>query len=433
MTYVRAAFPGRDQSALMIANADGTGARALTTRTQPRRFAPVFFTGPSWSPDGSSIAVSENSFEGKVEARLIEVEATSGKERVVSNGWRSLAQIAYLPDHTGLLAIGESSGGSQSSVQIWFVPSSGDRPERITGDLLDYRLVSVASDGKSLVTVGTEAESAVWRMSLDERVPERLTRERLDGMVGTAILPDKGILFASVRGVSFRISLLSPDGKITDLTRSEEEGRYPAPAADGSSMLYIAMTSGGAELRWMSLNGNRIERTLAKGIDDGQPAALSADGKWAVYADDGRLKKVSTEGGNPAFEWSLPGEVQLPAISPDGTRVAFYFYQNDKGGPETKIAVVSIDGGPILWTRPAAYPRYGTSFRWAPTSEGFILNTLPRDRANLWYLPLEGEPRKLTEFNDQNIGWFDVSRDGKTLVFSRFIHKRDAVLITNFR
>jgi len=432
MTYVRAAFPTRDQSALMIANVDGTGATALTTRKQPKRFAPVFFTGPSWSPDGSSIAVSENSFEGKVEARLIEVESTSGKERVVSTGWRSLAQITHLPDRTGLIAIGETSEGSQSSLQIWFVPASGDRPERITGDLLDYRLVSLSSDGKSLVTVGAEAESAVWRMSLDGGIPERLTRERLDGMVGTAILPDKNILFASFRGVVSRISKLGPDGKIIDLTRADEEARYPAPDAGGSSMLYVAMTTEGAELRWMSLTGNRIERVLAKGIDVGQPAAISPDGKWAVYADDGRLKKVSTEGANPALEWSLPGYVQLPAISPDGKRVAFY--QGDEGGPETKIAVVSIDGGPVVWSsQAAAYPRYGTSFRWAPTSEGFILNTMLQDRANLWYVPLKGEPRKLTEFNDQNTGWFDVSRDGKTFVFSRFSHSRDAVLITNFR
>jgi len=389
----------------------------------------VFFTGPSWSPEGSWIAVSENSSEGKVEARVIEVDVKSGKERVASTGWRTMAQINHLPDRTGMIAIAEAAD-AQSGSQIWFIPTSGGRPERITGDLLDYRLLSLSSDGKSLVTVGSEFESAVWRMELEEKVPQRLTRERPDGLYGSAILPDTSILYASRRGLGFRITRLKPDGQTTDLTRPDEESRYPAPDSQGSAMLYVASTAGGAELRWMSLEKHLPERVLAKGIDAGQPAAISPDGKWAVYADEGRLRKVSTDGTGSVSEWTLTGKVSLPAISPDGTRVAFYL---DDNSPETRIAVVSIDGGPIVWSRDSAYPRYATCLKWAPVSDGFILNTMVRDRANLWHLPLEGEPRKLTDFKDQNIGSFDVSRDGKTFVFSRINHVRDALMMENFR
>lgn len=429
MTYVRAAYPSRDESALMIANADGTDVRILATRKQPKRFAPIFYTGPSWSPDGATIAVSENSLEGHVEARLIEVEVASGKERVISSGWRSLAQVLHLPDGSGLLAIAESVDETTAG-QIWFIPLSGERPRRITGDLLDYRLLSVSADGRALVTVGTDAASAIWRMSLEGKTPERVTRERLDGLAGVSSLGDGRILYTTLRGGTFRIALRDADGNITDVTSGEDEARYPEAAADESGMLYVGTTSEGAELRWMSLGSSHDSRVLAKGIDVGQPAALSPDGRWAVYADGGRLTKVATSGASSPTQWNLPGEVFLPAISPDGRRVAFY---HDQGGPQQRIAIVSMEGGPILWSMPATHKRYASSVRWTRTGDGFILNTMPDDRANLWFVPMKGEPRRLTPFNDQTIGWFDVSEDGKALVFSRFVNTRDALMITNFR
>ncbi len=45
-------------SSLVIANSDGTGERDLAVKNFPQRFSPIFFTGPSWSPDGKTIATS---------------------------------------------------------------------------------------------------------------------------------------------------------------------------------------------------------------------------------------------------------------------------------------------------------------------------------------------------------------------------------------
>ncbi len=426
MTWVRASFPKQNQSALMLANTDGSAVRSVTTTTLPKRFAPIFFTAPAWSPDGTTIAVSENSFEGNVEARIIDVDVSAGTERVLSDGWRFLSQLTWLPDRSALLAVGERSDGRTQGSQVWRVPLSGAAPEAITADLLDYRSVSLSADGKLLVTVVQDAESSVWRMPFDASAePERLTRERLDGIRGTAAMRDGSALYATLRTGVFRLVRMQPDGTALDVTSGTVESRYPAPDADDRSMLYVAMTDAGAELRWMSLEG-KDERVLATGIDPG-PAGISPDGKWAVFADDGRLKKIATSGG-PVSEWSLPGVASNPVISPGGTEVAFELYD----GAQTRIAVASIDGGPIVWSRPYVGGRNSAMFHWAPDGRGFLLNTMPGDRANIWHVPMEGEPRKLTSFNDQNIGWFDLTPDGKTLVFSRLVLSRDAVLITGF-
>src|SRR5688572_5327334 len=53
---VRAHYPQLGESALVIANIDGSGERALAVVKNPRRLSPLFFTGPSWSPDGKIVA-----------------------------------------------------------------------------------------------------------------------------------------------------------------------------------------------------------------------------------------------------------------------------------------------------------------------------------------------------------------------------------------
>src|SRR5262245_50208516 len=48
LASLRANFPTPRQSALLVANADGTGARTLLTADEPESFAPGFFIAPTW-------------------------------------------------------------------------------------------------------------------------------------------------------------------------------------------------------------------------------------------------------------------------------------------------------------------------------------------------------------------------------------------------
>jgi hypothetical protein len=66
--------------------------------------------------------------------------------------------------------------------------------------------------------------------------------------------------------------------------------------------------------------------------------------------------------------------------------------------------------------------------------EGLYVNTVPRDRANVWLLPLDGRPpRRVTDFVDYLLYGFAVSPDGKSLAYSRGPRTRDAVLVRGFR
>ncbi|HEU5131136.1 MAG TPA: protein kinase, partial [Pyrinomonadaceae bacterium] len=47
---IRGNYPNQGESAIVIANVDGSGERNLVVKKMPQRFYPIFFTGPSWSP-----------------------------------------------------------------------------------------------------------------------------------------------------------------------------------------------------------------------------------------------------------------------------------------------------------------------------------------------------------------------------------------------
>lgn len=425
MTWVRADFPSPGESALMVADADGTGEVTLGTRKQPFRFAPAFFVGPSWSLDGSLIAAAENRSDGAVGSRIIGFDPASGNERVLSEGWAFVGHLAWSADGRALYAVAQREVGS--TAQIWRVPLEGD-PRPLTNELFDHRIVSLSADGKTLVSVAADAESAIWRIPLGptgEAV--KLTQRRLDGLTGLALLPDGSVVYPSLESGKLGLVMLAPDGSApVEITRGVNEVRYPSAPADGSFVAYLELTPAGAELRTATLKDKRAGQPLARVVDDAPPA-VSPDGKWIVYSDGGVLHRVPSGGGEPV-SYTLPGRAYLPAISPDGRRVAFY-YRDHEG---FRVGVAPLEGGGLEWNRAVEPIRYATTLAWAPDGNGLLLNTMPRDRANIWLLPFDGEPNRITSFQDQNTGRFHASTDGRTIVLARYVFIRDAVLIRNF-
>lgn len=118
----------------------------------------------------------------------------------------------------------------------------------------------------------------------------------------------------------------------------------------------------------------------------------------------------------------------VPALDPSGRRMAFYFVNSQA---QFRIGVRAVDGGPLLADLPAE-PASTNTRLWL-RDDGVYANTLPGDRANVWFLPLDGgPPRRITSFEDQLIFDFAISPDGSTLAIARGPRLRDAQLITGF-
>ena len=92
----------RNETALMVANEDGSEEKQLAVRKWPNDFG----DSVAWSPNGKTIAVAVDNFEaGVTYASLVEVPVQGGAERpLTQKRWRWVADLAWVPDGRGLVA-----------------------------------------------------------------------------------------------------------------------------------------------------------------------------------------------------------------------------------------------------------------------------------------------------------------------------------------
>lgn len=433
IAYLRENYPTTAESSLMVAKVDGSGAKPVETRRDPEFYVPVFFGGPSWSPDGQWIAVAKHRTRGEPRTEIIGVRPDGSQTRLISNHpWTNAAQVTWLPDGSGLLAVANDRPGTARSGQVWFLPFPSGEPQRITRDLLDYRIVSLTRDGRSLVTVPTDAESAVWLvpMSGDGR-PARLTTSKYDGIVGAAMAPDGRIVFVAVDTGRSDLWIANRDGSARrPLLTQNQPNRHPAISPSGD-VAFITTEPSGTFVAAARLDGSGYRR-LAPAVGGSTPA-FTPEGRTIVFTG-------SSQGETVLFSVPLGGGVAVrltdylsfsPSISPDGKRIAA-ICQIVQGEP-AEICILPIEGGKPEQRFPLSYYN-GSNVTWTPDGRGVLFTGMLGDRMNVFLQPLDGSaPRPVTKFEDQVIFGFSRNPDGKSLVVARGRLSRDAVLMSGFR
>ena len=443
MAFTRLAFPGPDETALMVARKDGTDVKALAAFKRPERVAGLFYGGPTWSPDGRTVVTSVTRIGGeRAEARswLAGVSVADGRITTLADpGWIAANQAQFLPDGKSLLVIARSM--EQSENQLWKVSLPDGAARRLTSDLNDHRIVSLTRDGKSLASVTGDVSSTVSRLSLrGEGRPRRLGRGRNDGLSGV-VFGEKGrAVYTSFAG---RWSIMSADleGGERETVLSAEQGEVLSlPTCTAAGTIYVlARGRTGGEIRVIE-KGASAARSLCRAVGT---AAVSRDGRFLVYP---RAADSEAADSDVARGWAAALLVRrdlassaerkltdlrafLPAIDPSGKKVAFYF--NTAEGA-FRIGVCAAEGGPLLADLPAE-PLSTSTSRIVLRDEGLYLNTVAGDRANVWLQPLDGKPaRRITSFTDQLMFDFAISDDGESLLIARGPRLRDAQLITGF-
>lgn len=435
MVFMRAHWPDTAKSAIFVAGADGSHRRALAAVEAPAVFVPIFFAGASWSPDGKSIAAAVRN-GGR--SRLVSVDVATGTMTTIADpGWRVVAQSAWLPDGSALVAIATVEQEDRS--QVWLVPVPKGRPYRVTNDLFDYRSVSITADGRSLVTVAGDRTSDVWVLAEGE-APRRLDSEKAEGSHGVAALADGRLVLTSLEGGNPDLWIMNGDGSGRALlTHDGQRNRAPVVTPDERYIVYLSNTGQGGELCRIDLDGSN-RRVLSKQATLSVTPTVSPDSKWVVFqgidADSPEhkgmtvLSRVSIDGGRETPLTNFPASA--PSFSPDGSEIAFYFADADADDPT--IGVIPAGGGKPTRLLHAAPPFANSQIAWTPDGTALVVNTMPSDRANLWRLPLDGsKPSRITSFEENRILSFAPLRGRNGWVVARGDFSRDAVVITGFR
>jgi Tol biopolymer transport system component len=204
----------------------------------------------------------------------------------------------------------------------------------------------------------------------------------------------------------------------------------PAVSPGGDRVAVVVRRAGKRLLMVMTSEGTNV-RTLAPSIDvqgaAGQSAAdWSPDGRWIVAggrdAAGAALFKIPVDGGEPVR--LVVGQASNPVWSPTGNLIA---YAGPLVAGQTALLGVRPDGAAV--DLPAIRVRQG-GYRFLPDGTHLVFLPVNASR-DFWLLDLDnGTTRPLSRLADRGgLHTFDITPDGKEIVFDRSRENSDIVLI----
>lgn len=431
MAFVRSIPTKRDESALVIVNVDGTEERSLAVRRLPESFSPLYFTGPSWSPDGKLIAASVQNFEGGTHVDLVVFRAGDGSAQVLNKErWPYIGRVQWTADSSGLLMVAGNQAFRDS--ELVYISYPGGETRNILKDFNGYRCLSLTVDGKKLITVQMSGRFTLWSVPInDVRGAAQIDSGKVrNGEVSVG--PDGSIVFIADQNGNQEVFVTNAEGAgRKQLSTAFGHNFDPIITKDGRYVVFTSDRLGYFNIWRIDADGGNPVR-LTKGIADEFPAS-SPDGRWVVYSsDDPRspgIYKVSIDGGEPV---RLTERAVAPQVSPDGKLIVAALL-SDPGGP--KLAIIPMEGGAPIKTFDflnATNSAVAPAIRWARDGQSILYSSTLNNISNVWSQPIDGsKPKQITDFKDSLLTGFDISPDGKRLICARGLLIRNAVLLSD--
>jgi Tol biopolymer transport system component len=384
-----------------------------------------------WSPDGRFVY-----FVGGVpnlDTDIWRIPATGGTAERLTNHHARVSHPAFLYDGR-LVYTATRPNGSGSGLYAMDV----DRriPHAVSFGLEEYVSVASSADGRRLVATVANPTSHVWSAPITDGVVDESAVRRFALPAVRAAAPRFGpdyLLFLSFKGGADSL-WKSKDGSNVELWKGGEFSGIPAGPAvspDGSLVAYLVRRGKRAGLYVMAADGTN-PRPLAESLDVRDTPSWSPDGKWlAVVASEAPgqpLLKVPVAGGTP--ERLAEGIIYNPVWSPDGR---FIVYSLARRGPWYQLKAVTPDKQPFRLPDIKVW-RAGNRYRFLPDGKGLVIMREQGGgmrQQDFWLLDIAtGRQRRLTNLRPGfAMKSFDVSPDGKQILFDRFRENSDVVLI----
>lgn len=349
-------------------------------------------------------------------------------QRLTTHG-SAVSHLAFI-DRRTLLYLATAADGTGPWLHRLDVKSRTS--QRITTGPERYTSLAASADGRRLVLTTTRSKSSLWRASITEEtgtVTEALpVALRTPG--GRSPRLQGGLLvFVAPKGPQDSIWKLVDD-VATELW-STADGRLvgaPEISADGRRIAFAVERGTRSTLHVMDVDG-RVAQPLAEALDVRGSPAWSPDGRALAVAalEQGvpKLYIVPLDGTAP--QRVTDTHAQDPSWSPDGR---FVVYSDAEVGPQFSVRAVSAEGRP--WPLPSLTLNRGAR-RLRVLAGGAALVAVRGEigRGELVRIDLRsGIESKLTGLgNDFVIRDFDISPDGREVVFDRRRDDTDLVLI----
>jgi len=381
---------------------------------------------PVWSPDETFIYFVQGRLPDKLDIWRIRPDGGI-PERITAHN-SQVSHPVFLNQRT-LLYLATTADASRALYALDLVRRV---PHRVSFGLEQYSSLAASSDGRRLVAAVTTTKGTLWRVSISDQVAEESAASPITLPMPGGLSPRLGanfLLYVSSRRGSDGIWKLAA-GTATELWTAPNARIIGGPsiAQDGRGITFVVEEHGRTRLWVMDDDGTNV-RALTQSMELRGAPAWAPDGKSITVA-------AEHDGAPRLFRVSLGGRATVPLLSehsidptwsPDGR---FLAYSGPDVGTTFPVKAATADGRPYPIPN-LTLPRGARRLRFLPDGRGLIVLRGEIEHKNFWLIDLDtGTERQLTSFgSDFIIKDFDVSRDGREIVFDRVQENSDIAVI----
>jgi Tol biopolymer transport system component len=420
LVYLRA---DEDGDPLFVAERSGVNVRPLVAGKQGdhNHF-------PTWSVDGRWIYYVHFVDEA-MSADLWRIPSSGGDPERLTQQYKDVRYPAPIDTRTVLYVARDDNGGGP---WLWALDVETRERARVSVGPDRYLSIAASADGRRLVATIAKSTASLWSVPILDRIADAGDIKRYARSPSRALAPRfeaTSLLYLSSSGSGDGLWRVQGENPVEIWKSSDGVLSDPVAVASDGRIAVTLRTRGRAHVVLLSPDG-AVRRSVSDAIDVRGTTSWSPDGKWIATA--GRdsqgpgLFKIPTDGGAPVR--LAHGQALDPVWSPDGSLIVY-------AGPLSKatapLLAVRPDGRAVPLPPIRTSAQGGGCVRFLPDGTGVVYSLGPIGMQALWLLDLAtNEIRLLARLpGDATTSSFDITPDGKQIVFDRRRELSDIVLI----
>jgi Tol biopolymer transport system component len=382
---------------------------------------------PSWAPDSSFLYFVQGTLPDKLD--IWRIRPTGGASEKITSIVGRVSYPVLLDRRTLMYLAGDPDG---SGPWLYSMDVEHRIPHRLTSGLDRFTSLAASADGRRLVATRATPNQTLWRLRIADSPAVISQAERIPLTTSTGSSPRLGpdyLLYISATGTGESIWKLA-NGTSTELWRGEGAQVFGGPAIspDGRSIAFSVRQHGKTLLYGMQPDGTNAH-VISDALDLQGDPAWAPDGQSITSAanDHGvlHLFRVPVDGRAPTpfvQEYSID-----PAWAPGGR---FVVYSGPDIGTTFSVKAVTPEASPHALPT-LTLTRGARRIAFLPGGRALIVLRGEIQHKDLWLIDLAtGAERQLTNLpSDFDIRDFDISPDGREVVFERVQERSDVVLL----
>lgn len=216
---------------------------------------------------------------------------------------------------------------------------------------------------------------------------------------------------------------VDPDGKrVTWLTDNDVRDGDPSWSGDGTRLAFESVRELGSEVYVMNANGSGVKRLTRNGSAEDRSTTWTRNNSKIVFHSgrDGNFEvySMNADGTGQTNLTRNDASDALPAVSPDGKKIAFNSDRDSGVGVLPDIYVMNIDGSDVK--RITTSPGQEAGPAWSPDGKQIVYHAGLPTALGIFRMNADGTGvTRLTPLGDRSFNAFPVwSPDGKRIAWS---------------